>query len=133
FQSVALSPDGERLAFTTAAPDGSGRLWVRRIDSTTAEPLTQCVAQGHPFWSPDSRSIAFFADEKLMKIDLRGGPPQTICDAPGGIAEGAWAGRTILFHPGFRGALYRVDASGGHAEPATVPDGSHQQSAHGSP
>ena len=63
---LELSPDGERLAFTTGI-GAERRLWVRPLDSLAAQSLPGTEGASRPFWSPDSRSIAFFADEKLKK------------------------------------------------------------------
>jgi dipeptidyl aminopeptidase/acylaminoacyl peptidase len=115
-RSFALSPDGRWLAYV-ASGDGQSRLWVRRLDSTTAEPLT--VTEGgaaYPFWSPDSRSIGFFSGAKLKRIDVGGGSPQTLTDAPSGRG-GTWnAEGVILFNPSPSSPLFRVQASGGNAE-----------------
>jgi Tol biopolymer transport system component len=130
----SISPDGERLAFVATAPDGSERLWVRALGSTSAEPLAATSLTAAPFWSPDSRSIAFFSGGKLLKIDLRGGPPQTIADAPGAYAQGDWSpGGVILFHTGLRRALYEVPATGGAATPVLPLDPSRQETSHSSP
>ncbi len=85
-----LSPDGKRLVFE--ARDGTGKqlLWVRPLNSLTANPLEGTDGATFPFWSPDSRSVGFFVSGKLKKIDTFGGPPQTLCDAPsgrGGVLE----------------------------------------------
>jgi serine/threonine protein kinase len=81
-----ISPDGQRVAFV-ANLDGKRQVWIRPIDSTTAQPLPGTDDADYPFWSPDSRFIAFFAGGRLKKIDALGGPAQTLCDAP--AARGA--------------------------------------------
>jgi eukaryotic-like serine/threonine-protein kinase len=83
-----ISPDGKRLAFV-ATTAGRSQIWIRSIDATTAQPLLGTDNADYPFWSPDSRSIAFFAAGKLRKIDASGGPAQTLCEAPRGHG-GAW-------------------------------------------
>jgi hypothetical protein len=70
--------------------DGTSFLWVRAIDSLKAQKLGGTEGGINPFWSPDSRSIGFFADGKLKKIDAAGGTPVTLCDAPTGRG-GAWS------------------------------------------
>ena len=67
---------------------GNTRLWVRALNSLTAEALNGTVGAIYPFWSPDSRSIGFFADGKLKKVAAAGGPVQTLCAANG--RGGAW-------------------------------------------
>ena len=70
----AVSPDGRRLAFV-AILDGKDQLWVRDLDSLAVRALTGTEGADDPFWSPDSRTSAFFADGKLKRIDVAGGPP----------------------------------------------------------
>ncbi len=94
-----LSPDGciHRLCATGA--DGKTALWVRPTNSLEAHALPGTEGAIFPFWSPDSRSLGFFAESKLKTIDLDGGSAQVICDAPLGRG-GAWGpGGVILFSP----------------------------------
>src|SRR6202163_4049869 len=79
----ALSPDGKVLAFT-AAESGRRKLWIRPIDSLTAQVVPGTDDASYPIWSPDSASLAFFVPGKLKKMAMTGGPSQTICDAPEG-------------------------------------------------
>jgi Tol biopolymer transport system component len=65
----ALSPDGLRLAYVALDADGKTRIWVRSLDSLEARALAGTEGATFPFWSPDSRFLAFFASEKLKKID----------------------------------------------------------------
>ena len=118
-----LSPDGSKLAFVGLAEGGSG-LWVRPLDSLEAENLAGTEGAEYPFWSPDSRYLAFFADGKLKKIDTTGGPPQTLCDAPTGRG-GTWAedeqGRgVIVFAPASSSPLHRVSSGGGESSAVTA-------------
>ena len=84
-----ISPNGQRIVLPGAASDG-----VRHLDSVTGFPRRSVSAGNrgsyHPFWSPDSRSVAFFAKDELKRIDLAGGPPQTLCDAAFPALGGAW-------------------------------------------
>jgi Tol biopolymer transport system component len=119
--SFAVSPDGRQVVFV-ASGDGASRLWVRPLDTTAAQPLAGTDGATYPFWSPDSRSIGFFAGGKLKRIDTAGGPPTTICDAPDGRG-GAWApDGTIVFSPSIGTGLMRVPSSGGTPAPATAYD-----------
>ena len=79
----ALSPDGGRLVFVASA-EGQPRLWVRAFDAVAAQPLAGTENAEYPFWSPDSRSIGFFAEGKLKRSDIVGGPSQVLADATGG-------------------------------------------------
>jgi serine/threonine protein kinase len=112
-----ISPDGGRLVFAARNSSGVEMLWVRPLDSLTAQPLAGTEGASFPFWSPDSRSVGYFASGKLMKIDTFGGPTQTICDAPSGRG-GAWnAAGTIVFTPLVSGGLAQVSAAGGSPTP----------------
>ncbi len=124
----ALSPDGKRLAYIASRPDGKRALWVRAMDASSAQPLASTEGAGHPFWSPDSRFIAFFADGKLKKIDASGGPPFVLCEALTGRG-GTWnAAGVIVFTPSGNAPLYRVDAAGGAATEVTKLDSSRGES-----
>jgi len=129
--SIAVSPDGSRLAFVGEASDGQKQLWVRPLDSTTAEPLAGTQLVTAAFWSPDSDSIAFFAGGKLKKIDLHGGSPQTICNTPGG--RGTWSQNGVILIDGPGPEIYRVSATGGEAKPVTTLDRANQDTFHASP
>ncbi len=125
---VALSPDGHQLVFEATTPEGRGYLWLRALDSEVPEMLEGTEGGEYPFWSPDGRAIAFFADGKLKRMNLPDGPAQTICDAPSGRG-GAWTSAgghagTIIFTPSSNGRLHRIPASGGQAEllAITTPD-----------
>jgi eukaryotic-like serine/threonine-protein kinase len=115
--SIALSPDGTKLAFVATASGGTPQLWVRPLDSTAAQPLAGTDDAAFPFWSPDSRSLGFFAQGKLRIIDASGGAVQTLADAPQ-PRGGAWgADGTILYAPDTRSALLRIPAAGGTPAP----------------
>jgi eukaryotic-like serine/threonine-protein kinase len=113
---LQISPDGRRLAFTAPGPNGRVVLWVRPLDSNVALPLVGTTNAASPFWSPDSRWIAFIAEGKLKKVEASGGPVISLCDA--GLAPGGTWNRdgTILFSG--RGSIARVPAAGG--QPSAV-------------
>jgi serine/threonine protein kinase len=117
FSHLAVSPDGNWLAFT-AATGGKVQLWVRALASSEAKPFEGTEGASYPFWSPDSRFIGFFAGGKLKKVEVSGGLPATLCDV--GIGTGGTWNREgdILFSAlGWRG-ISRVPATGG--APTTV-------------
>ena len=127
FQSV--SPNSRYLAFTAfgsehdAAPQPP-MLWVRPLGASDLTPLKETVGASHHFWSPDSRYIGYFANGALKKVPVTGGPPQTICDAPG-AATGTWStDGNVLYavSQNTRTALFRVPASGGVPERLKVSD-----------
>ena len=116
--SFALSPDGRQLAFVGMG-EGGPRLWVRAFDQATARPLPGADGASYPFWAPDGRAIGFFASNKLKRIDLAGGGPQVLADAPAGRG-GVWnADGVILFAPTTPGSLMRIPATGGTPVPTT--------------
>src|ERR1700733_5781316 len=85
-----LSPDGRRIAFVAKSAEAAKQvLWVRPLNSTIAQPMSETDGATYPFWSADSRYVAFFAASKLNKVDASGGPPQALCDAKNGRG-GTW-------------------------------------------
>ena len=126
----ALSPDGTRIAFTAQTVDGKRDLWIRELNSTTAQELGGAAGGINPFWSPDSQWIGFFANGRLKKIPASGGAVQEICDAPNGRG-GTWnAAGTIVFAPAVDGPLSKVPAGGGTATPVTQIDESTGERTH---
>jgi Tol biopolymer transport system component len=120
----ALSPDGQRIVFGARTADGKRPLWVRALDGLTAQSLAGTEGATFPFWSPDSRFIAFFADGKLKKIDASGGPALTLADARLGRG-GSWSrDGVIVFAPGVAEPLLRVSSAGGASSPIATDSGS---------
>jgi serine/threonine protein kinase/dipeptidyl aminopeptidase/acylaminoacyl peptidase len=110
---MALSPDGSRIVFITGQQIVKSRLAVRRLDQAGALPLAGTEGAEAPFFSPDGKFVAFFADGKLKKIDAAGGTPATLCDAPS-QREGSWGDDdNIVFAPTNLGGLMSVPANGG--------------------
>ncbi len=138
---IAISPDGRTVAFVASDTTGRNSLWVRPVASMTAILFPGTNGATHPFWSADSRTVAFFASGKLKKIDAAGGPTLTICDAPDGRG-GTWNREgVIVFSPDANSLLSKVSAAGGvpvslskvdsavavvnHRWPHFLPDGRH--------
>jgi eukaryotic-like serine/threonine-protein kinase len=95
--SLAISPDGQQIVFV-ATSDGRRRLWLRSLDSVSARPLAGTDGSLYPFWSPDNRSIGYFADGKLQRIDIEGGLVRTLAIAPIPWAlHGTWMARSFSF------------------------------------
>ncbi len=118
----AISPDGRTLAFVARAEGGKHLLWVRRLDTSSPQALPGTDGAAQPFWAPDSRSLGFFAEGKLKRVEAAGGPPQTIADA-GSSRGGAWnRGGVILFAPAATAGLFQVSAAGGALTPVTIRD-----------
>src|SRR5437867_340901 len=127
---LSLSPDGRFMTFSVRAPDGGDALWIRSLDSPAARPLAGTQGATWPFWSPDSRFIAFFADGKLKKIDLAGSPGVALCDAYDG-RSGSWSQEgVILFAPTPTSPIHRVPAAGGKATPVTQFDEGRGETTH---
>ncbi|MDQ2945456.1 MAG: winged helix-turn-helix domain-containing protein [Acidobacteriota bacterium] len=128
---VAISPDGRQLAFGASTTGGKDQLWVRPLNALTSEPLAGTEGGTHPFWSPDSRFLGFFADGKLKRIDASGGPSLTLCSAPSGQG-GTWnQDGTIVFAPADRETpLHQISASGGVSSPITALDRNRAETTH---
>jgi Tol biopolymer transport system component/aminoglycoside phosphotransferase (APT) family kinase protein len=133
-QVPAVSPDESAVAYADVREDGGESVvHVRPVGS--AEPRALAGTEGAllPFWSPDSREIAYFARGKVWAVPSTGGQPRAIADAAYGIG-GAWSGTgTILFASAFGVGLQKVPAAGGRAEPATTLDASRRESGHAWP
>lgn len=130
----AISPDGHSLTFSAVGPEGRRMLWLRALDETHAKVIPGTEGGFAPFWSPDSESIGFFANNELKKVRVRGATPETNPEAlapagaePGG---GAWnRDGTILFAPGMYTGLYRIAAAGGKVTPVLQPDAAKSERA----
>jgi serine/threonine protein kinase len=141
---LALSPNGRVLAFVAVSADGRQQLWTRPLSTSSAHALAGTDGAQAPFWSPDSRSIAFFARGKLKVVDADGSTPRFVTDAPGYFGSGSWnRDNTIVFAPSPRNeglrsvqvgaagasqAVTRIDrgkGQRGHFSPQFLPDGRH--------
>jgi Tol biopolymer transport system component len=136
--SFTLSPDGSMAVFPGDGERGP-QLWVRDLAESAVRPLEGTEGGEYPFWSPDGRSIGFFASNRLKRVNIGGGPPQAIADVftPAG---GTWnSDGTILYVPNDVGGVFRVPAAGGVSQqitpqrspelvtrlPQFLPDGRH--------
>src|SRR6185369_16645601 len=118
--AAVISPDGPKIAFTATSADRKRMLYVRNIDTPEATVLPGSENALEPFWSPDSRSIAYGANGKLKRSDLTGANAQALCDSPRLIA-GTWnKDGIIVFAPGYRMTLMQVPAQGGEAKPVNM-------------
>ena len=111
-------------------------LWVRSLDGLSAQPLAGTESGGYPFWSPDSRFIAFFEGNKLKKIDVGGGSPVTLCDTPrnsGLAAGGTWNRDGVILFALATAQIYRVSDLGGTPTPATTLDEQAGETQHWAP
>ena len=135
--TLAVSRDGRHVAFVALGVNRQTGLWIRELGALTPRPLPGTESASSPFWSPDNRSLGFFADGKLKRIDSSGSPAVTLCDAPDNRG-GSWGSDVIIFAT-LQGPLQRVPASGGsptlatalgpgevsHLRPGFLPDGRH--------
>src|SRR5438128_1316774 len=135
-----ISPDGRLIVFGVRDASGKESMWIRQLDSLDAHPLAGTELGGQPFWSPDSRSIGFVAGGMLKRIDVSGGPAQTLCDA-GISAGGTWNRDGVIVFVRLADGLYSIPATGGtpmrvttfdksrneivHVWPYFLPDGRH--------
>jgi serine/threonine-protein kinase len=125
-----LSPDGMKLVYAHPGPDSRSHLWLRRLDQSAPVMLAGTEDGNAPFFSPDGRSVAFFAEGKLKRIRVEGGAPISLCDVayPKG---GSWgADGTIAFAPNLRGGILRIPAGGGSPTSLTQPDRSKFEVTH---
>ena len=111
---IAISPNGHTIAVVAYQESArKNMIWIYELGSHGARSLTGTEGASYPFWSADGRSVAFFADAQLKKLEVAGGPVQTICDAPQGRG-GTWnKDGVIVLAPETTAGLFRVPASGG--------------------
>jgi Tol biopolymer transport system component len=145
----AISPDGKLVAFLATLENNQPSIWIRNLESLDTRSVKGTAISGTPdpdapmmpFWSPDSRSIGFFAEGKLKRVDLDGGSARIICDAPVNSGAAWGAEGTIVFGRRTDEGIYKVSANGGtptqitkvdrdkgeisHANPTFLPDGRH--------
>ena len=124
-----LSPDGRQLVYIASAGDFKNHLWVRALDSVSARPLPGTQSADLPFWSPDGKRIGFFAEGKLKKVDLSGGPPDILAEGGGG---GSWSREGVILF-GRPDGLSRVSSEGGEATRVTTLDATRRELAHHCP
>ena len=130
---IAIAPNEHTVAVVAYLESAQrNALWVYEVGAQGAKSLANTEGASYPFWSPDGHTVAFFADGKLKKVELSGGPVQTICDAPSGRG-GTWnKDGVIVFTPDGRqgGGLYRVSAWGETAKPLSNPDKARGEDSH---
>ena len=109
---IALSPDGTQLAYVAADAAGARRVWLRALSSVDARPVAGTEDARTVIWSPDGRSIAFFAADKLKRLTVPDGAPVTVSDVPNVRVSATWGDGQILF-AAVPGGLFRVAVGGG--------------------
>jgi hypothetical protein len=130
---IAIAPNGHTVAVVGYLESArKNAIWIYELGSPGARSLADTGGASYPFWSADSRFLAFFADGKLKKLELSGGSVQAVCDAPSGRG-GTWnKDGVIVFTPdaSVGGGLYRVLASGGNLTQISNPDGKRGEHSH---
>jgi len=124
FQHLAVSPRGDRVAFSGAVEGEGRRLYLQSIDDIEAHAVSGTEGASNPFFSPDGRWLGFAQSGKLKKVLLEGGAPVTITDVPeeGSLRGASWGpDGTIVFSPGPSAGLWRVMADGGTPRAITTP------------
>jgi serine/threonine protein kinase/Tol biopolymer transport system component len=128
---LAVSPDGRNLVFVAGTPSAY-QIWLRPMAGLAARPIPGTEDGAFPFWSPDGRSIGFFAAGKLKKVQIAGGPAIVLCDAPLGRG-GSWSRENVILFAtslGTRGGLQRVSSAGGAPIAVTTVDPGSGEDAH---
>jgi serine/threonine protein kinase/Tol biopolymer transport system component len=131
--SLALSPDGSRLAFIAGPPEAtrgivtggpeSREIWIRSLSALEPQPVAGTEGATSLFWSPDGKSIGFFTKRQLKRIGIGGGSAIPLCGLPGGTEmAGTWGDGQIVFASTFQGVIYRISADGGTAVPIVRPE-----------
>jgi Tol biopolymer transport system component len=132
---MAISPDGRSVAYVAPSDGGVPMLWVRPLNSLEARMLPGTNGVQSPDWSADGRSIVFGVpgEQKLKKIEVAGGPPQTLADLRGGYTRATWNRAGIILFGAATGGIRRVSASGGDAPDITTLDTSLGEMGHNTP
>jgi eukaryotic-like serine/threonine-protein kinase len=127
---IALSPDGRNAAFV-ATVDRKTTLWVQALEGAAAKPLPGTEDAFSPFWSPDGKSIGFFAGDvrRLLRVEATGGTPLAICQVTG-ARGGTWTSDGQIIFGTIATGLLRVSASGGTPSPLTALEASRGESSH---
>jgi len=127
--TVAISPDGKYFVYL-ALSSGNSKLFLRPIDQFSAQPMAGTDGANDPFFSPDGQWVAFFANGRLKKVSIFGGPPQDVCTVPGFMRGGWWSSDNSIWFGHLNSVVYRVPSNGGTQAEATVMDTSHGEISH---
>jgi eukaryotic-like serine/threonine-protein kinase len=128
---LSISPDGSKLAFAANVSSSRSQLWIRSLDSPTAQAIPGTENASDPFWSPDSRFVAFSTGQKLKKVAASGGPVETLAEVQPSF--GTWGRGGVILFQADDNSLARVSESGGDATPVTTLDASRSETGHFSP
>jgi eukaryotic-like serine/threonine-protein kinase len=139
-QGFAISPDGQTIAFRANGTGGVSRIFTRRLDQADALPVIGTDNGTAPFWSPDSRSLGFFREDALYRIDLDGSAPRRLCGMPDSAAfnpfvpsAGTWGAKGVIVFASRSIGLSRVPDTGGTPISVTSLDAANKEVSHLSP
>jgi len=132
FSLPVISPDGRSVAIAMFT-DQQSALWLRDLDGLNARMLPGTEGAAYPFWSPDSRSLGFFTQGNLNRIDVTGGPALTLCEVEAIGRGGAWSQNDVIVYGTASGGLFRVPAAGGTPVVLTAPDPAAGENNHRAP
>ncbi len=127
----AFAPDGSAIVFVATGPaHPAPQLWLRRLDQQTEYPIDGTDNARYPFWSPDSRSIGFFADKQLKRVDLAGGNVTDLAEAPYGRG-GTWNRAGVILYAGDNNStIFRISERGGSPVAVTRLDAQRRETSH---
>jgi Tol biopolymer transport system component len=129
--TATISPDGRYVTFQARDADGKLLLWLRPLDSRRARPIPGTENARYPFWSHDSRFIAFFNAQSLVKVDIQGGPPLALATIGVNPRRGSWnKDDLILFSPSSLESIHSIPATGGTPTPVTTLDAERGETTH---
>jgi serine/threonine protein kinase len=129
--TATISPDGRHVTFQARDESGTRMLWLRSLDGHQARAIPGTENGRFPFWSPDSRFIAFFNEQSLLKVDIQGGPPLTLASVGVNPRRGTWnRDDVILYAPSSLESIHRISASGGEATRVTTLNADRGETTH---
>jgi|tagenome__1003787_1003787.scaffolds.fasta_scaffold20984308_3 serine/threonine protein kinase/Tol biopolymer transport system component len=114
---MAISPDGRRIAYVAEDDTGSAQLYLRELGELEPKAIAGTSGARHPFFSPDGKWIAFFAEGALQRASVAGGAPLRICNFIGASMGGSWSSNNIIVFASRGSGLFKVEAAGGAAQP----------------
>jgi Tol biopolymer transport system component len=115
FDQAALSTDGKQIAFVGYLDEGKTQIYVRALDAPLVTAVPGTEGADSPFWSPDGRSLGFFSEGKLQRVDLSGGMPRVLCAVPDAWGATWGRGDVIVYGASGQGPLMRISATGGES------------------
>src|SRR5215472_4085060 len=127
---IALSPDGSRLVFVGSPAGKPPQLYLRQLDQQAATPIANTEEAVQPFFSADGQWVGFFANSKMRKVSIQGGPVTPLSDAQ--IPHGAsWAtDEAIIYAPDLGSGLMRISPAGGTPQKLTTPNAKEKELSH---